>query len=145
MALEVHVNVLADAPEDIGPLLERAAVVALEDAGLQDATLSLTLLDDADIAALNGEYLDRDGPTDVIAFALHDPGESPLGDVYVGVDRAAEEASARHIPLRHELARLAIHGTLHVLGHEHPDGAERESSAMWSLQERLVERLTEAL
>ncbi|NIP78659.1 MAG: rRNA maturation RNase YbeY, partial [Gemmatimonadetes bacterium] len=50
-----------------------------------DATLSLTLLDDADIAALNGEYLDRDGPTDVIAFALHDPGESPLGDVYVGV------------------------------------------------------------
>lgn len=147
MSLVVQVNMEAaaagTAARPLEALLERAAQAALLDAGFRDATLSVTLLDDAGITALNREYLDRDGPTDVIAFALHEPGESPLGDVYVGVDQAARQADAYAVPLAQELARLVIHGTLHVLGQDHPEGPERDSSSMWVLQERLVREVAD--
>ncbi|MGH7669133.1 MAG: rRNA maturation RNAse YbeY [Gemmatimonadaceae bacterium] len=42
------------------------------------------------------------------------------------------------MPLREELVRLVVHGTLHVLGYDHPDDASRLQSAMWKRQERLV-------
>ncbi len=138
MTLRVQVNALVDAPR---ALVEPAVLATLRDAGLGEASVSVTLLDDAAIADLNDAYLGRTGPTDVIAFALHDD-EPPLGDIYIGVDRAGAEAEERRIPLAHELARLAIHGTLHVLGHEHPD-EERESSDMWRLQERLLQAVLE--
>jgi len=139
MTLRVQVNALVDAP---GALVEPAVLATLRDAGLGEASVSVTLMDDPAIADLNDVYLDRTGPTDVIAFALHDDDEPPLGDIYIGVDRAGAEAKERGIPLAHELARLAIHGTLHVLGHEHPD-EERESSDMWRLQERLLQVVLE--
>lgn len=137
MTLQVHVN-LEGAVSAAPALLERAVVLTLREAGHEDAMLSLTLLDDDSIAELNRRYLDRAGPTDVLAFALHGDGEPPFGDVYVGVDQALRQADELGVPHAHELARLAIHGTLHVLGHDHPDGPEREASAMWALQERLL-------
>jgi len=114
----------------------RAAFGALR---ISDAELSLTLLDDAGIADLNAAYLGHDGPTDVIAFALYEPGETPVGDVYIGFDQALRQAERLGIPPDQELARLAIHGTLHVLGFDHPaPAAARESSEMWQLQERIL-------
>jgi probable rRNA maturation factor len=147
MSLVVQVNLEAPpagmVARSLGALLERAAQAALRDAGFRDATLSVTLLDDAGITALNRQYLDRDGPTDVIAFALHEAGEPPLGDVYVDVDQAATQAAAYAVPLEQELVRLVVHGTLHVLGHDHPEGPERDSSSMWALQERLVREVAD--
>lgn len=137
MTLRVQVNqVVASLAEPA--LLERAVILTLRHAGHDDATVSVTLLGDDAITELNRQYLDHEGPTDVIAFALHGNGEPPLGDVYVGVEQARRQADALGVPAGHELARLAIHGTLHVLGHEHPEGDERETSPMWLLQEQLL-------
>lgn len=104
------------------------------------AEISLTLLGDEEIAALNRQYLGREGSTDVLAFSLGEP-DAPLGDVYVGFEQAGRQAAEHRVPLDEELARLAIHGTLHVLGHDHPDGPDRVDSPMFRLQERLLGEL----
>jgi probable rRNA maturation factor len=55
---------------------------------------------------------------------------------------AEREARRRGIPVREELIRLVVHGTLHVLGHDHPEGEGRTVSPMWRRQERYVSALT---
>jgi probable rRNA maturation factor len=120
------------------PLLRAAVRAVLHAQDIAAAELSLTLLGDDEIAALNQQYLQHEGATDVISFALYEPPEPVLGDVYLGVGPAAAEAAARRIPLAHELARLAVHGTLHVLGHDHPAGPGRTRARMWRLQERIL-------
>jgi len=133
--MEVQVNLgVFDAVE--GALLEAAVRKALEADG-REAELSVTLVDDAEIERLNHEYRGRDRPTDVIAFSLGSP-EQPLGDVYIGADQARRQAESLGVPLIEELLRLAIHGTLHVLGHDHPDGDDRFASPMYVLQEQLL-------
>jgi probable rRNA maturation factor len=56
----------------------------------------------------------------------------------VGFEQATRQAGELGVPIDEELVRLAIHGTLHVLGHDHPEDDERERSSMFVLQERLV-------
>ena len=143
MSLTIHINVAGwpDAPE---VLLRRAVSLVFEKEGVEDAELSLTLQSDEDMAGLNAQYLNREGPTDVIAFALHEAEEPVLGDVYVGYERAVAQAEERGIPLRGELARLAIHGVLHVLGHDHAEGSGREQGDMFQVQESLVAILLDA-
>lgn len=120
-------------------LIARAARAALRHENVQDAELSITLLDDAEITAMNRHFLSHEGVTDVISFALYDEGEDPVGDVYIGFEQAERQASAHGIDPSEELARLAVHGTLHVLGHDHPESAaERAQSPMWQLQESIL-------
>lgn len=119
-------------------LLENAALAVFRKEGISDGELSLTLLDDDGIRTLNRDYLGRDRPTDVIAFSLHEPGEPVVGDVYVGYEQAARQAEAEGVELEEELARLAIHGTLHVLGHDHPLDEDRWASPMFRLQEEIL-------
>ncbi len=119
-------------------IVRRATRTTLEQLGVTDAELSITLLRDRAMARLNREHLEHDGTTDVLSFALFDGGEAPVGDIYIGVEQAARQAEALAVPLREELARLAIHGTLHVLGHDHPAGRNRERSRMWRVQERIL-------
>jgi len=139
--MQVQVNLgVFDTVEEA--LLEVAVRTALAAVG-QQVEMSVTLVDDAEIQRLNREYLGRDGVTDVIAFSLGSP-EQQLGDVYVGADQARRQAEALGVPLREELARLAIHGVLHVLGHDHPEGDDRFASPMYVLQERLLEEVFEA-
>jgi len=125
----------ADAAE-----LARAVRHTLASEGVRDGDVSLTLLDDEGIRALNRQYLARNQPTDVIAFAL---GQGPalLGDVYLGVEQARRQARDLGIPFAEELVRLAVHGTLHVLGHDHPEGEGREESPMFARQEALVREI----
>lgn len=118
-------------------LLRSAVVRVLDHEDAPPAEISLTLVDDEGIRALNRDYLSRDETTDVLAFSLGDDDEV-VGDVYVGVEQARRQADAFEVPLDEELTRLAIHGTLHVLGHDHPEGDEREESPMFRLQERLL-------
>ena len=120
--------------------LERAVRRTLASQGTEEGELSLTLLDDAGIRALNLRYLGEDRTTDVIAFALG-PGPALLGDVYVGVEQARRQAAELGVPLPEELVRLAVHGTLHALGHDHPEGPGREESPMFTLQEALVREI----
>jgi probable rRNA maturation factor len=95
--------------------------------------LDLTLLGPAAMRRLNRRATGRRGLTDVIAFALPQPDGTLFGDVYI-CPAAAHAYEA-------ELVRLVVHGTLHVLGYDHPEGPGRTRCAMWRRQERYVRRL----
>lgn len=125
-------------------LLRSGVIAVLRDQGIREAEISMTLLSDPEMAELNRQYLHHDGPTDVISFPLFEPPEPVLGDVYLGIERAEAEARARGMPAAHELLRLAVHGTLHVLGYDHPAGAGRTRSRMWRLQERILDEVLES-
>lgn len=124
-------------------VVRRAARAALRDQGVEAGELSITILDDVGMAALNRQWKGREGPTDVLAFPLHSGDDPVVGDVYVGLERAADQAHEVGETVERELGRLAIHGTLHVLGWEHPEEG-RESSEMWEQQERILEALNVA-
>ncbi len=128
-------------PGDFGEVPERlvreAVLHALAEEGVESAEISVTMLADDGIRAMNRDYLSTDRTTDVIAFSLGD-GTGVIGDVYVGLELAARQAGELGVDLDEELVRLAIHGTLHVLGYDHPEGPERAGSPMYRLQERLV-------
>ena len=137
IVVEVHVS------EPLSPggdpdRIRRAVESALCAEGVAAAEISIALLPDAEIAKMNLEHLGHSGATDVISFALHSPGEPPLGDVYIGAEQAERQAVELGVPLDEELLRLALHGTLHVLGYDHPEGEERYQSPMYARQEELL-------
>ncbi len=122
---------------ELEALVRHAVAHTLDHEGVGDAEISVTLLDDDAIRAMNREYLSKDRPTDVIAFSLGGEGEV-LGDVYIGADQARRQAEQEGVGFVQEVVRLAIHGTLHVLGYDHPEAGDREGTPMYRLQERLV-------
>jgi probable rRNA maturation factor len=105
------------------------------------ALVSVTFLGPDRMRRLNASYTGHDRPTDVLAFTLPQPAGPPLADVYVCSAVAARASRAYRVPRRQELIRLVVHGTLHALGHDHPEGPERTRSRMWRRQERYVEAL----
>lgn len=145
--VEVHLNRMPGA-DDVpggppGPAVRRGVGLALATADRPlEGELSITCLDEEEIAELNRRWLDREGPTDVLAFDLGEGGRI-TGDVYVCPAVARRQAAGTETGLLEELVRLAVHGTLHVLGHEHPETEERWESSMFELQEELVARALE--
>jgi rRNA maturation RNase YbeY len=136
-----------------------ASVLAAERAPV--GALSVTLVGPARIRALNRAHLGHDRVTDVIAFTLTGardegrgtrgsrsalaPRPSPLiGDIYICPAVAAANARAHGTTARAELARLVVHGVLHVAGHDHPEGDARTRSPMWRRQERYLTRFGDA-
>jgi probable rRNA maturation factor len=127
-----------------------ASWLALMQAELPSARgyeLSVRLSDDGEIRQLNAGYRQQDKPTDVLAFAalevdspLAEPFESDdllyLGDIAISVETAARQAIARGHDLTVELAWLAAHGLLHLLGWDHPD--DDSLSRMLAQQETLL-------
>jgi len=105
------------------------------------AALSVTFLGPDRMRALNRRWKGADRPTDVLAFPLRGPGRALAGDVYICRRVALREAARLGIPPREELLRMVVHGVLHVLGHDHPEGAGRLRSAMWRRQERYLRRI----
>jgi probable rRNA maturation factor len=131
--------------------LSRARVAALARGvlraeGVRDALLSVALVSAPRMRALNRTHLKRSGTTDVIAFGFaRVASKGPVvGDVYVSPDAARTSARENGVSVREELARLVVHGTLHVLGYDHPEDDTRVRSAMWRRQEQLVARLMRA-
>ena len=120
-------------------LLKQAINQTLIEEG-RTGEFSITLLGDQDMEKLNTRYLGRNITTDVLAFSMGTD-ELALGDVYVCVDQASRQAKEHEIPLDEELVRLVVHGALHVLGHDHPEGLDRFTSPMFELQERLVRQV----
>lgn len=117
----------------------RRLLEALDEA---DAALSLSLVDDAAIRALNLKYRGRNAPTDVLSFPLDGtPAEVErlLGDVVISVETALRQAADYDAPLQREIYRLLIHGLLHLKGHDHERSAERR------VMEREERRLAHAI
>jgi probable rRNA maturation factor len=132
---------LESVPSDLLAGLEAAARSVLAAEGAAEIELSIALVSDETIASINQQYLSHDGPTDVISFPLEQPGAPLVGDVYIGYEQAERQAGENGVTLDEELTRLVVHGTLHVLGWQHPDGEERSQSEMYKRQEELVRRI----
>jgi len=105
-------------------ILEQTAQAILNDLGYPDHELSLLIVDDPQIEIINRQYLQHEGPTNVISFAMQE-GEfsqvSPflLGDVLISADTAEKEADLAGISFRQRLIELLIHGMLHLVGFDH--------------------------
>jgi len=139
------------AVEGVRTPLSRARVAGLARGvlraeGVRDALVSIALVSARRMRALNRDHLNRSGDTDVIAFGFSRVGSRGpvVGDVYVSPDVARRSARENGVSVREELARLVVHGTLHVLGYDHPEDDGRTRSAMWRRQEQLVVRLMRA-
>ncbi len=124
---------------DVKLLKERARGMMAQ-TGHRNSELSIALVDDAGIRELNAAWRQKKRATDVLSFSLLE-GEGVghrgelLGDVVISVETAARQAAARHRGLDEEVARLVIHGLLHILGHDHED--EADAKVMRAEQRRL--------
>ena len=124
-------------------LIRRTVRAALESEGVTlPCEVDVLVTDDAGIRAINREQREVDAPTDVLSFPalelrpgeLPDPetdadpatGRVPLGDMAISMERAAAQAKEYGHSNRRELAYLAVHSVLHLLGYDHLDeGAEK--------------------
>jgi len=120
--------------------VEAIVALVLKAERISDAVMSVTFLSARAMARMNREQLGHTGATDIITFELTRPvADAPVtGDMYICPDVARSNAKAWGVPVRQELARLVIHGTLHSLGLEHPDGESRVDSPMWRAQEKYL-------
>jgi probable rRNA maturation factor len=116
-----------------GRALVATAQTLLGACGEDGSSISLTLVNDATIRAMNQQHRGKDSATDVLSFPLepdaaHDDGdpERLLGDVVISIDTARRQAADYDAKLQAELYRLLIHGLLHVLGHDHEEQRERD-------------------
>jgi probable rRNA maturation factor len=123
--------------------VHEAAVAALRAGRVKNAMLSITFVGKATISELNRRYLKHHGPTDVISFGLGRTGKrgAVVGDIYICPEVARDNAKRQGIPVGEEVLRLVVHGTLHVLGQDHPTGPSRTTSPMWRRQERILARV----
>jgi probable rRNA maturation factor len=125
--------------------LRRVADLALKSLGFEEAELSVLLVSDRRIQQLNRQYLARNRPTDVLAFAQWEGGGETLrpdwlGDVVISVESAEEQAAQEGKGLNQELDLLLVHGILHLIGYEHT-GAPEEAAAMGRKQRQLLRRV----
>lgn len=115
------------------------------DTSVADYELSLRITDDVEIQTLNNQYRHQNCPTDVLAFAALEvdcpqPDELLaslpvyLGDIVISIDTALGQAQLQGHTLSTELAWLAAHGLLHLLGWDHPD----EDSLTRMLEEQVI-------
>lgn len=108
-------------------LLRRVARTSLVHLGEGTSELSVALVGEEEIHALNRDYRGKDRPTDVLAFSLREgDGEpapvgeaAPLGDVVISLPTAERQARERGHGVERELAELLVHGILHLLGWDH--------------------------
>jgi probable rRNA maturation factor len=122
----------------------KAAALAATSGG----ELAIVLTDDSAIRALNRDWRGKDQPTNVLSFPAPapartlpgQPGEVRLiGDIVIAYETVEREARAEQRPFRHHLAHLAVHGFLHLVGHDHV--AEAEADAMEALEIAVLARL----
>ncbi len=131
-----------DVDVDADDLVALAQHVLAERRVPDDMEVALLLVDEGAIAALNSRHLGHEGPTDVLAFPIDEPGESPpagpaiLGDVVLCPAVAHRQAADRGLAPHAELQLLTVHGLLHLLGMDHAE--PEEERAMFALTDRLL-------
>ena len=102
----------------------------------RDERLSLSIVSDREMRALNRRYRRKDRPTDVLSFPLEERGA--LGDVVISIDTARRQAREGGWSLSRELRRLLAHGILHCRGHDHD--APADARRMAAAEQRLLGR-----
>ncbi|MEX0868644.1 MAG: rRNA maturation RNase YbeY [Nitriliruptoraceae bacterium] len=131
-----------DVSVDDEALLALARFVLTQRRVPDDMELTVVLVDEPTIAQLNAQHLDGDGPTDVLAFPIDEPGEvvgdapAILGDVVLCPAYIRRQAEDNGTTFARELSMLTVHGILHLLGMDHaePD----EAAAMFALTDELL-------
>ena len=130
---------------------QKITEVTLDHLGLDfSPVISISFVDNKYIHKINKKYRDVDRETDVISFAfldddvnreetLHSKGVVPLGDIYISVDKAKEQAESYGHSLERELSFLYVHGLLHLLGYDHQN--EEQEKEMFSIQEEILNKL----
>ncbi|MBU3742736.1 MAG: rRNA maturation RNase YbeY [Candidatus Kapabacteria bacterium] len=101
---------------------------------VRQASVNIILLDDASIKTMNKKYLGHNYATDVITFPLE--ATPVVGEIYISIDTARQQSKDYGVTLTNELCRLAVHGALHLCGHD--DGTEAERLAMQKLENRYI-------
>jgi probable rRNA maturation factor len=123
-------------------LLERAALTTLTNRDTQ-GDITIVLTDDTQLRQLNRDFLGIDAPTDVLSFPASetDPetGRRYLGDILISVPRADDQAGAAGHALEEEIQLLIVHGTLHLLGHDHAEAEDK--TVMWATQAEVLARI----
>ena len=129
-------SILLERREPLAAILSQAIKEAIRlSGGPEEAEVSLMLVDDQRIHALNLEYRGVDRPTDVLSFALQEElDEEPdsefeddmLGDIVISAERAREQAGEYGHSFEREIVYLAVHGTLHLLGYDHEEEIDKQ-------------------
>lgn len=135
------INNTKDKVEELD-ILEEYIKYVTKKLNIEDAIFNIILVDTSEIQEINKTYRKIDKPTDVISFALEDnsnfknPVARMLGDIYICIPIAYEQAKTyEHSKIR-EICFLATHGILHLLGYDHMNKEEEE--IMFNLQEELL-------
>ena len=121
-------NIALPSDLDVTKMREGLRQVLLDMGRMQDR-VNVIFVDDEEIRQLNRTYRETDAPTDVLAFDLRDERIRPeevTGEVYVSLQRAAEQAAQAGVSLREEAVHLAVHGLLHLAGFDDATIAERQ-------------------
>ena len=125
-------------------IIESIINKVLEKECVENASCSIIIVDNSFIHKLNKEYRGIDRVTDVISFALEDDksivipdGIRLLGDIYISLDKAKEQAEEYGHSLERELCFLAVHGVYHLLGYDHE--SEEDAKNMFKKQEEVLE------
>ncbi len=116
--------------------LRRIVHRALQETGSSADCVSFVFVGDRAMSDYHGRYVDVPRSTDVLSFPAEDidpSGERDLGDVVICTDQAVRQARQANRSYTRELEVLALHGLLHLLGHDH----ERDSGQMQALELRL--------
>ena len=137
-------EIINELNEDIKELseVEKVVLFALNYQKITNAVFNIIIVDKDTIQKLNREYRNKDSVTDVISFALEDDDTfiktdlRVLGDIYICLDRAKEQASEYGHSLLRELSFLSIHGLLHLLGYDHQ--TKEDENVMFGLQELIL-------
>jgi probable rRNA maturation factor len=142
-------SILIDNRQDTIPIPEttiaKSARIILDDLGSPDGELSVVIVSDSQMAELNATYRHRQGPTNVIAFAMRD-GEfgdlNPqlLGDVVISADTCRRESAAAGVSFTWRLVELLTHGILHLFDFDH-ERSEAEDDRMQDRSQALLKRL----
>ncbi|MFC1798415.1 rRNA maturation RNase YbeY [Thermodesulfobacteriota bacterium] len=123
--------------------MEQKARVILNALDCPDGELSILIVDDSQIAEFNQEYLNRSGPTNVIAFPMQsgefaDVSPELLGDVVVSAETAHRESEDAGIEWITRFDQLIVHGILHLFGYDHVN-SEPEAERMEKKSRELME------
>ena len=139
-----EVELIKNLDENIEELVEVRKFIdfALTKLDLKNVMFNVIIIDNEQIHRINKEYRGIDRPTDVISFALEDDetfiktDKRILGDIYISIDKARQQAEEYGHKLLRELCFLTIHGILHLLGYDHMTKEDEE--VMFGLQERIL-------
>lgn len=141
--ITVQITTSFDGPDFDFPKLTKLVKSVCSRFGLSKATVSIAIVDDAEIRRVNKEFLSSDHPTDCLSFDLSDDlsrsKASKLFELVINGERARKEAKLRGHSCEAELALYIIHGLLHNLGFD--DSTKAEAKKMHNTEDEILQQL----